>query len=429
VRGGWSEQCNGTSSMTPRGIARWILATSPLLVAVLAGACGGNSASSGSSAQPSSGAGIFTGSSGSGGASAGAGSGGVGPDGGPVDGETGRELFESTVQAEMITECNACHRLGGISDQPFLAEPDVYASISSWPGFIVPDPEDNSLLYTHPDTAGHGNGVGAHYTPDLQAKVLTWLNFEAANIPSDQDAGGPQLPIFKPIFNDAINVIYLDPLGPLFVGSSITFTASQLPTCGPVSILDLTQIQVNPTEGITLHIVHPLFTVYPSLGGEEPDPVDSFATLDDTYTQASPSALGTGALVLTNWSQDARLGIDFETIEVLPGPNGGLPCGNPTAFAQDAVPAMQYCAKTCHGGNNTEAHAAMDLSQLNTSPTAACAQVRSHIDTTDLAQSMIFVNTDPNGGAVHMYKFEGSVSHWNDFVNAVTPWIMAEQAQ
>src|SRR5262245_17197274 len=49
---------------------------------------------------------------------------------------TGRSVFESTVLDGMMSECGACHGLGGIADAPFLAAPDVYVSITTWPGVV-----------------------------------------------------------------------------------------------------------------------------------------------------------------------------------------------------------------------------------------------------------------------------------------------------
>jgi hypothetical protein len=404
--------------------ARWILAAAPLVAAAVAGGC--SSAGLGS---PSAASSTGAGGSGTGGAAAAATTGGAGgsTDGGgagPVQ-NPGRVAFDA-LQANLLSICGGCHGIDGVSDRPFLAGPDVYQSITSWPGIIGADPAE-SILVTHSNDPSHGGGQAPHLStyPSLQTQVLAWLAIEAKNLPM-VDGSTPTLPIFKPIFNGAVNVIYLDPLTAPYTGSSLTFTAQELGT--PPSILQISELQIHPTMQIKLHVVHPLFTVYPAAGGVDPDPVDSFSGFDQSYTLADDPTLGTGQVLLANWQKDARLGIGFEHLDVEPGQGGGLPCKNVGEFQSVVVPQMQYCAKTCHAGGKAEAKAAMDLSGLNdVPPAAACSQVRPRIDTASPDQSLIFVNTDPTGGAVHMYKFMGNTLQWKAFKSAVMPWVMAEQ--
>jgi hypothetical protein len=178
-----------------------------------------------------------------------------------------------------------------------------------------------------------------------------------------------------------------------------------------------------------LHIVHPLFTVYYPAEAPDPDPVDSFSNLDQTFTIDTDPTLGTGELVLTNWRKGAYLGVAFQLIEVYGGNAGGTgACKDLTTFQQNVVPAMQYCASKCHGGGNPQAKGTMDLSELNAAmPTAACLQVRARIKPGDPDNSPVLVVTNPLGVVVHMYKFEGDLNAYGDFKTKVTPWIMAEQ--
>ena len=410
------------------------------------------SSSSGSSGGASSASG--TGGAGTGGSGGGAGTAGAtsssstgsNPDAGDAgDGDagppavTGRSIFETTVLADtkdssgntvlgLKSVCYACHAQGGISDEPFLAKPDYYASIASFPGIIVPT-VSQSILITHPNDPNHGAGQGAHLDGQLRTNVENWLQYEADHLPKGD--GGPMLTPLKPYLQGAYNAIYLDPLGSDFANSSITFNAQEI---GDPPILTLTNLQVHAISGVTLHIVHPLFTVYPAAGGEIPDPIDSFSGFDSTYTINTDYTLGTGTLILNDWSKDARLGISFEKLEATVDASALKQCKNVGLFQSTFVALLQNpngltpCATQCHGGANVAAQKQMDLSHLgDTPPDAACSQVLSRITPSDPTNSEILLVTDPSSGIPHLFKFKGMQSDYNTFKTAVLPWIMAEQ--
>ena len=89
--------------------------------------------------------------------------------------------------------------------------------------------------------------------------------------------------------------------------------------------------------------------------------------------------------------------------------------------------SLGTCRNTCHGGNNGQATAAVDMSKLGSDDAAACAQIKNRVNTADPPSSQLFVTTDPNGNAAHPYKFNGDDQAFADFQDAVTQWIMAEQ--
>jgi hypothetical protein len=357
---------------------------------------------------------------------------GSGTGGSPVDAGgnpavTGRAIFESTVQGPILMECGACHQLGGVSDEPFLAGPDVYVTITSWPGFITADPTESTLV-THSQDPSHGGGQAPHPSATLLAAMQSWLAFEAAHLPMPDGGGSALIPPFKPFLMGAFNAVYLDPLGTSFQNSSITFNATELGN--PPSMLLLENIQVHPIAGISLHIVHPLFTVYQPAGAEIPDPVDSFSGFDETYTLGSDPTLGPGSLVLSQWAADSRMSIAFETITATPITGGTGMCKDVATFQSDVVPQLMMwpCASMCHGGTNVAAQQQMDLSMIAAMPPdAACAQVLARITPGDPTTSQILVVTDPTQQAVHLFKFAGNTNNYNTFKAAVTPWIMAEQ--
>jgi hypothetical protein len=359
-------------------------------------------------------------STGAGGQGGGGGQGGEGP-----AAITGRDLFEA-LKPSVLEECGTCHKNGGISEAPFLGiEGYEYESITSWPGVVVAIPSQ-SIIVTHPADPSHGSGQAPDMSDELRAKVIEWLKLEAANIP-EPEGGNIVIPPFKPILKGALNTIYLDPYEADLEYSSISFNAEELGD--PPSMLRLTNVRVNPIAGVTIHIVHPLFTVYPPDGSQGPDPIDNFSMVDATFSLKSDAvALGTGAAVIANWTKDARLGMAFELIDGEVDMGGVVVCKSLDTFKNEVVPAMQYCAETCHGGKNVDANATMDLSKLNDpNPVEACAQVRARITPGDPANSQIVIVTDPTQQAVHMYKFKGNISNYNAFKNAVTPWIQAEQ--
>jgi hypothetical protein len=390
----------------------WIAALAPL-VAASAASWGGctTTSSSGSTS------GTTTTTTGTGGQGGGGGE-------GPAQ-ITGRDLFEA-LKPDMLEECGTCHKNGGISEAPFLGlEGYEYESITSWPGVVVAIPSQ-SLILTHPADPSHGAGQAPNMSDELRGKVIEWLKLEAANIP-EPEGGNIVLPPFKPILKGALNTIYLDAYEADLEYSSISFNAEELGD--PPSMLHLSNIRVNPIAGVTIHVVHPLFTVYPKEGAPAPDPIDNFSTLDTTYSLKSENtALGTGSAIIGNWTKDAHLGMAFELIDGEVDMGGVVLCKSLDTFKTQVAPAMKYCADTCHGGANVDAKATMNLSKLgDPNPVEACAQVRARIKPGDPANSQIVIVTDPTQQVVHMYKFKGNISNYNAFKDAVTPWILAEQ--
>jgi hypothetical protein len=388
------------------------------------GGCSSDDASGGSSSS-----GLPDGGTTATGTGGGGGAGGSGSGGGGIPGQTGRDVFAG-IEAELVTECGACHQAQGAADAPFLAGPDRYESITAWPGIVV-DPADHSTILTHPADVSHGGGQAPDMSQGLRPKVLAWLKKEVSELPSTEQDAGAYIPAFKPLTGGAFNTLYLDPLGPEFKNMSISFVATEL-GADPAAptILQLDDLTVHPVGQAPLHVVHPLFTVYPPGSDGDPDPVDSLASVDQTFLLGGDLKLGVGQVILTNWHKDAYLGLAFELLEVEGGGGGdaGLSaCNSIALFQSNVVPAMQYCADTCHGGLNQTAKDTMDLANLLAMPPdEACVQVRARITPGDPDSSQILLVTDPTKQVVHMYKFQGNLVKYNDFKAKVTPWIQAE---
>lgn len=407
-------------SVVPRGSFFGALLAISISGALL-GACGPDTTGGGASS---------TGTVGGGGGSGGAGSGGGGGGAGPAA-PTPFELFLK-VEPMLKSTCYICHKENGSADAPFLAgstPEERYSSISSWPG-IVTKTAAESILLTHPDQPTHGGGEAPPLPMEIKADTIVWLTAESANAPDAVMDLGPAVKPFKPIGGGAFNTVYLGSLGPDFEYASISFNAKAIGgTADDPSMLWLTNITVHTIADKPLHVVHPLFTVYPPGAPADPDPVDSFSNIDQVFKIDSNPTLGTGEVVLTNWKKGSYLGLAFEVIEVYgANPGGGSGCKDIATFQTVVVPQMQTCMMKCHGGTDPQAKGTMNLSELNAMPpSAACIEVRARIKPGVPAESQILLVTDPTQIVVHKYKFDGNLNSYNAFKDAVTPWIQAEQ--
>jgi len=354
--------------------------------------------------------------------------GGSSGSGSTVDPEKARELF-SALEQDLLKACGACHDIGGTANTPFLKGPDRYATIVSWPGIVVKNAAESKLL-TYPITGGQHLGVnidsGDNKTT-LLPKVKAWLEEEAKGIVLNQEASaGPLIEPFSPILG--FNAIYLSPLGKDFEGMAVTFSANAL----DATTLELDDIEVHPTAKFGVHLVHPLFTVYPKGREPESDPVDSFSNVDQVFEAGQTGALGPGTVILTNWSTDAKLSLAFETIEKIDAQvdDAGTPTGGCKAidsFNANAAPRLKQNCTSCHGGGNGSATNAVDMRNMDSDPEAACAQVKNRVNPNDPPASQLFVTTNPNGGAAHPFKFNGNAGAFDTFRTSVSMWIAAEK--
>jgi len=331
----------------------------------------------------------------------GSGASSTGGSGGGAFVDSGKELWAG-IEAEMVSACGTCHDAGGIGDAPFLAGPDRYKSVLTWPGVVVVDPTQ-SLFVTYAVSGSGHNGTNLDTVAnDLLGRTKAWLAAEASSITTVPD-DSPHVEPFTPILG--FNAVYLTPIDPALTGVAITFTAEELTP----STLKLDGLTVHTTSMTGVHLVHPVFGVYPKGAPAEADPVDSFAGLDTYFPESSSQSLGTGTLILTNWAPEAKLGLGFETCSPWTenggdgGGGGGITggCNDVTAFEDNAAPQLQQRCVSCHGGNNAQATAAVDMSDLATDSAAACAQVKNRVNLTTPNSSQVFIVTDPGGNAAH----------------------------
>jgi hypothetical protein len=356
----------------------------------------------------------------------------------------------ATAKAYFIEEClpgllktcgdGNCH-VG--SDQPFLAgnsDDERYNSITGYDpsvgtSLIVKD-ASASLLMTHPYEADGHKGSAQWDDPGLEglrATVLQWLTWEAENVVDD--------PVIEvgPVKPNNLTTLDLSDLGADFVGSAISFYASEYD-----GLLELDSLQIYPKAGVGLRVKNITLVVYPPKGAE--------ALVDEqlhgepvSYVAPTKVTVGGGQAVLPQWINGSKLSFRFDSIEVLYADSAGNTftfCNDVKAFRQavDALPyqsaenqpnGLRYCAKTCHGGNGTTPTAVMDLSPLNLDPPndeAACAVARSFITPGSVNNSRLVLATKPapENDAHVAFRFGGNLSAHDAFTASVTAWIQAE---
>ena len=364
------------------------------------------------------------------GGSGGGGSGGTGGSGG-ASVNRGKELF-AALEADLYKACGSCHDAGGIADTPFLAGPDVYATIVSWPGLVVKDAKESKLL-TYP-IAGPQHTYkkldSDVYKDTLLPAIQAWLTEEGKNIVTTMEVdAGKYIDPFAPIIG--FNAVYLDALGDEYTGMALTFNAVLLDE----HVLELADLEVHPTAALGVHLVHPLFSVFPVGKPADPDPVDSLSNVDQYFDSGQAGTLGPGTLILTNWVAGGKLTIAFQNIEPFStmvgdggtdgGPVGG--CKDVASFNDNAAGLLKANCQNCHGGANGQAKGAVDMSALDSDPAAACSQIKNRVDPATTGQSQLFITTDPGGNAAHPYKFGGNNGNFDAFKQSVSKWISAEK--
>ena len=358
------------------------------------------------------------------GGAGGAGGGAGGAGGSSVDAGTtnhGKAMF-AALEMNMYESCGPmCHEAGGIADAPFLTGPDRYQSITSWPGIVVKDPT-TSKLEKIPVTGPQHPYKKLDQAPldtTLYPQIKAWLAEEAKGIVT---AGAPDagkyLDPFVPIIG--FNAVYLTPLDAALTGMALTFTAALIDS----TTLELSDIQVHPTGAEGVHVVHPLFVVDAVGKSPNPDPVDSFSNVDQSFAAGQSGTLGPGTLILTTWVTGAKLSVAFQKLELLKvtgdaGADGGTMtgggCKDVASFKSNAQGALKGNCTTCHGGGNPQAKGAIDMSTIDSDPAATCAQVKNRVNPADPAKSQLFLTTDPGGNAAHPYKFGGTSSKFDAF--------------
>ena len=325
------------------------------------------------------------------------------------------ESFDKQVMPILGANCAACHAT--MANVDFLkAEPDARQRMMAWPDLVVlASPSDSLLL-------NKGSHEGPALTVDQSAVILEWIQLERVA------AGGEETRVemdpFQPV--PGVNSIDLGAVG--LTGSSISFRMEPLAVGMYLSEIMLT---AGP-DGARL--VHPLFVLWQQ-GGPEPDPIDRFAGLDLAVESGQSQMIGGGTAVFVDVAPDSMLSLHFELAEASAGGvGGGAPagCSEVAAFTASARPVLSASCVSCHGGGNTSATNATNMTRVDDlsaeGQTAACAQILSRVNLADPVNSGLFVAPDPGSGAGHPFKFNGDPNAFAGFRASVTQWIDQENA-
>lgn len=297
------------------------------------------------------------------------------------------------LEKDFVAKCGNCHAngAGGVTSQTFLKGPDVYGSVKAYPGIILPDDVYGSKLLNRPANHPVASLVDVG-NETLLAQVTAWISAEVVALKSTPlpttDAVDPMsgsidltkagIPGAKVVFN------------PVVQGTSLKFND--------------VRIQAPTTSGV--HIASPTFVVVPTKGAETAN--TTFSTTDLTAPAGGTATIGT-VLYFFGFPSGAKVRIQFQKIETSTGGGGadagsGTTCKSLTDFTNSARPALQANCVNCHGGNNANATAALDMSKLASDPGAACTQARFKVDTTNKTNSAILLAPLTGSGINHPVK-------------------------
>jgi len=301
--------------------------------------------------------------------------------------------------------------------------PDLYTTVTTWPGLVVGGNPGASRLYTYPTSQGH---PGSNLTAKQATVIRRWIEIVPSGEGED-DGDVKETQLLTPV--EGLNEVPLDDLGEGLNGAKLTFVGDQL-TAGFL----LTQLQMH-AGAAGVHVMHPLFILW--CDGEA-TPIDAFAGLDLEVEPNMSSAIGAGALSLSSFMAGCQYSVHFEVLEPTMGSGegdgdgaGGLTggCNAVTSFTANAQPRFANICANCHGGSNPTATNAMDLSQVRDLAAAAqanaCAQVKGNLNLADLPASIIFQRVTPGQTTGHAFEFP-TQADFNSFRDAVSAWAINE---
>jgi len=309
-----------------------------------------------------------------------------------------KALFDK-VEPDFMAHCaNGCHDTGTSAAAPtFLAGPDVYASLKKHNGVITADVFSSVIL-----TKGPHSGPAVSSLPDMQARVIDWLNAEAALLTA---AALPTTPAFA--VTSGTNTIDLTPAATGVTGVGLRFDAALVGT-----MLQLTNITVTTSAGSDVHVLQPKFvrvlaTAAADGSKETEDPADSFSNADQTIAAGKEAILSPGSVLFSGGSWRSfdmasdKIRIEMTKLEAgtVSATAAQATCKDAAGFASKVLPglkATQAANGTCGGchGNGT---AGMSLNSADTA--TVCEQVLGKLNTANLAQSLLFTKLAP--GASH----------------------------
>ncbi len=319
-------------------------------------------------------------------------------------GSDAKSLF-TALEPALVAKCGGpsggCHVSGTL---PFLKGPDDYATIKGHPGIVVQTPLTSSIL-----TKGAHTGPSLNDDADLEKRVIAWLNAEALSIQSVKLAAVGPVDVAM-----GSNDIDLSAASTATPGVHLKFDATLVGTT-----LQLTKVRVAAPAGMTIHMVHPLFTQ--SGSGKQQDPSDSFSNVDATIASGQEAPLGPGLVFFTGWKWATGDKFKIELYKLEPGrlveAATALACKDPTAFGTTIKPLFQAtpncAAANCHGANGN-GNGALNLANIADNA-ATCAAILNKLDKTTPANSLLFAKVV--GATAHV---GGKVGNGATFQTTIT---------
>jgi hypothetical protein len=342
-----------------------------------------------------------------------------------------KALFKANIEPLLVGppntgSCGACHATpGGIGPGFMMAKPDVLTNLLSYPGLIGDTPE-TSRIYVK------GQHEGPALTPEEKTAIHDWIVLWNMFKPAPTGVAKPAIRPFVP--NLGANTIDLSTLDSMLAGQSITFNTKWI----GAAILELSSIKINAAAMMGVHIKHPVWVIWDAKGNPTPDPIDSFATLDQTVFQSEAKLMGPGVLVLP-YAQGQQLNVVFELIESKSGaadagssgPGAGG-CKNVPGFSMvknEFTGAAPINCSNCHANAGSNASIAFPMIGINNAANDAmvCASVRGEVDPVTPANSMIYKKLDPNSGLQHAGGKLNNPTDLTAFQTALNAWITTEK--
>ncbi|HEU0031522.1 MAG TPA: hypothetical protein VFQ53_12875 [Kofleriaceae bacterium] len=355
-----------------------------------------------------------------------------------------RRLWLEKALPQIAANCVVCHdgsraNIGFVEGTSDLGRRDTLMAYE--PAVVNLDAPGSSRILTK----------GLHEGPALDATqtsdILEWIQAEkeAAGsvdgggetvIKTDQflvqvcTGGLPDTPA-APNPNCLFNNVPLDGIGA--TGAKITFIVQALG-----SGLYMTNLKLVPGAAGAF-IEHPLFVAYPADGSApKADTIDRFFSvkmnLQSTATAEEQQIAG-GAAAFVGFFPTDKLEIHFKAANVFQPDDGGggtvnNGCKDLASFKANAQGPVNTNCRSCHGGANPNATSAMNVTGIDTADDTmiqnACNQVRTRVNFQDIAQSSIYLATQP-GNNNHPFTFGGNQGAHDAFKASVDVWINAEK--
>lgn len=297
-----------------------------------------------------------------------------------------------------------CHELGLFNPEPpkFLVGPDSYVSIKKFPGIIVKDAFQSTLL-----TKGAHAGPALGATPDLEDTVRKWLEAEAIAITVAKLQGTDPFTVK----NGPNEVDISKAAQGGLTGIKLKFDASVIG-----GILTLKNLKLVAPAGTDVHVNAPQFVrIKAVVDPKAPDIVDgSFSNVDQTFKGGTETDLGPGSVFLSGegWTP-YDLGADklrFDANKLEKGtyqePTAVKKCKDIAAFANQILPALRGngagAGSTC---NNCHGAGLAGLTLNGNDNQAICDSVLSKLNEANIPQSVLILKataagTPHNGGKV-----------------------------